>query len=208
MSEVVHLLRDKWFVSFLPLITKEQIQQEFNGDWNRAAESKTRRMDFITSVEELWSTMNSLPHICQLPVGSTYLFSRLDKPTTYEAYPNGIRVTLKLFSSPACNKGVDILLALILGESLPECAGGSPTSEEGKDLTNSYVPVCDLVRLCGRQSKEFPNSVQAEVWLNDKSYSDGIVEAICETFKVEEIPENTYSIVATKFDSGSSCSSV
>lgn len=202
MSEFVHLLKDKWFVSFLPLITKEELQQKFDGDWNRAAAFKTRRLDFVASVEELWSTMNSLPQIQQLPVGSTYLFSRQDKQTTYEAYPKGGRVILKLLTAPACTKGVDILLALILGESLSQSMREIDSSVD-KAIDNSCTSVCDLVRLCGRQNREHPDLVQVEVWLNDRRYSDTVVQAIQQVFHEEEIQKNTYFITTAEFDSSS-----
>lgn len=198
MSEFVHLLKDRWFVSYQPRIKLDELKQKFDGDWNRAAESKTRRLDFVTSVEELWSTMNSLPPIQQLSIGSMYLFSRQDKESTYEAYPNGSRVTVQLLTLPASNKGADILLALILGESLPQSAGGCGGSEDNVEA-NTCTPVCDLVRLCKKQSGEYPNSVHVEVWLNDKTYSEVVVQAIHQTFKEERIPENAFSITTREF---------
>lgn len=189
MPEIVHALKNRWFVSFLPLITKDQVLKQYNGDWNLAAENKIRRLDFVHSVEELWSTLNSLPHIHLLGVGSTYIFSREDKPTSYEAFPDGSRVTLKLMAPPASDKGMDVLLAAILGEGLPESAGGGDAE-----------PVCDVIRICGRQSRDYPKLIHAEVWLRDRNYSDAVVAALKQVFKDREIPESSFTIVASDFD--------
>lgn len=139
MPEVVHALKNRWFVTFLPLITKEQVIKQYKGDWNLAAEDKGRRLDFVTTVEELWSTMNSLPSLHKIGVGSTYIFAREDKPTSYEAFPNGSRIVLKLLTPPASDKGLDIILASVLGELFPflpdstspsQLAPGSSDSKE------------------------------------------------------------------------------
>eukprot|EP00796_Vickermania_ingenoplastis_P004968 gene4968-3566_t len=189
MPEVVHALKDKWFLSFLPLITKDLVLKQYNGDWNVAAQEKTRRLDYITTVEELWSTVNSLPHIHQLGVGSTYIFSRQDKQASYEAFPEGSRVTVKLMTTPATDRGVDVLLAAILGESMPDSAGGGDAA-----------PICDVIRVCGRQNREFPKLIQVEVWLNDKKFSEAVVQALKQALKEQEIPEATYSIASSDFD--------
>lgn len=188
MSEGAHALKDRWFVSYLPLITKNLVISQYNGDWNLAAREKMRRLDFVSTVEELWSTMNSLPHIHQLGVGSTYIFSRKDKEANYEAFPNGSRITFKLMNPPACDKGLDTLLAAILGESLPDTAG------------DADAPACDVIRICGRQSREYPKLIHVEVWINERKFSDAVVAALRQAMLDQGIPEATFNIASSEFD--------
>lgn len=200
MSTGSHDLKDKWFVSYLPLLTKEVVSKQYGGDWYRAAQEKTHRLDYVSTVEELWSTVNSLPHIHQLGVGSTYIFSRCDKQPSFEAFPDGSRVTFKLMTSPATDKGLDIILAVILGESLNGTDCGFAEELKKAEGSTSLSCVCDVIRICGRQNRDFPNLLQLEVWVREKSYSNAIAESLCKLLIEQGVPETSFSASNSDFE--------
>lgn len=192
-STATHALRDRWFVSFLPLLTADMVTVEFNNDWKVAAQRKMQRLDWVTTVEEVWSTMNSLPRIQQLGVGTTFIFSREDKEPSFETFPNGSRLVVKLFKSPTTEKGLETIIAAVLGEMVTE------------EATNG-VPVCDVIRIAARPSRDYSDTVRVEVWLNDASYSGSVADYLKSVFRERNVPSGQYSIEENPFEAGSPAS--
>lgn len=192
-STATHALRDRWFVSFLPLLTVDTVNTEFKGDWKVAAQRKIQRLDWVTTVEEVWSTVNSLPKIQQLGVGSTFIFSREDKEPSFETFPNGSRLVVKLYKAPTTDKGLETIIATVLGEMVTE------------EATNG-VPVCDVIRIAARPSREHADMVRVEVWLNDASYSGKVAEYLKSTMHDRGVPSNQYGIEENPFEAGSPAS--
>lgn len=186
-----HALRDRWFVSFLPLLTADMVNTDFKGNWQLAAQERTQKLDWITSVEELWSTINSLPRVNQLGMGSTLIFARNKKePPSYESFPNGSRITINLLRPPTTEGGLELVLATVMGETVAEKAS------DGR-------PVCDVLRIAARPSRENPEQVRVEVWLSDSTCSRAVAEFLADAMKAKGFAANTYSISESSFDTAS-----
>lgn len=182
-----HALRSRWFFFYLPLITPDMVSASYNGDWKVAAEELTQHLDWVSTVEELWSSINSLPKIQSLPVGSTYILSRDGKEASFENFPSGSRLLVNLQKSPATDAGLDTILAAVLGESI--------TSDVG--LTD---PVCDVVRIAARPNREFMDLLRVEVWLNDAAYSAKVTSALRKALKERGITSSSYDIKENPFE--------
>ncbi|KAG5489937.1 hypothetical protein JKF63_00055 [Porcisia hertigi] len=183
-----HALRDKWFVSFLPLLTTDMVNTDYKGNWQLAAQERTQKLDWITSVEELWSTMNSLPKVHQLGMGSTLIFARNNKePPSYEAYPNGSRIIINLLRPPTTDAGLELVLAVVMGETVAEKASN------GK-------PVCDVLRIAARPTRDNSEQIRVEVWLSDSSPSHAVAEFLAEALKEKGLAANSYNISEVNFD--------
>ncbi|RNF13493.1 uncharacterized protein Tco025E_06167 [Trypanosoma conorhini] len=165
MAEATHALRDPWFLSYIPQLTPDTVRFDFKGDWNRAKLALQQPLDYIRTVEELWSTINSLPKLHQLGNGSTFIFARNNVDASYEAFPNGTRVLVDLYKASVAEKGVDVILSSVLGEGLTE------------DVCNGKT-VCDVLRVSSRPNQESPELVRLEVWLSDQSYAKDVAPYI------------------------------
>ncbi|KPA79907.1 hypothetical protein ABB37_04970 [Leptomonas pyrrhocoris] len=186
-----HALRDKWFASFLPLLTADMVNTDYKGNWQLASQERTQKLDWITSVEELWSTMNSLPKVHQLGMGSTLIFARNKKePPSYESLPNGSRITINLLRPPTTDGGLELVLATVMGETVAEKASGGR-------------PVCDVLRIAARPSREHPEQIRVEVWLSDSTCSHAVTEFLAEAMRAKGLAANTYSISESTFDTAS-----
>lgn len=214
MAAVTHALRDPWFVSFLPLITADLVATEYKGDWTLAAQQRMQRLDWLTSVEEVWSTFNSLPRINLLGVGSTFILSRNDKEPSFEAFPDGSRVVVNFLKSSAAEKGLEVILAAVMGETITEAIArdveaervfSNASGESGEDSERSCqpAPVCDVIRLAARPSREYADLVRIEVWLNDANFSSHVVRFLKGAFKDCNIVNGSYNIMENPFEAAS-----
>ncbi|EPY28002.1 hypothetical protein AGDE_10600 [Angomonas deanei] len=185
MSTSVHALRDKWLFSYLPLLTADMVSNEYGNDWELASQEKTVRLDWVATVEELWSTVNSLPKIQSMPVGSTFILSRDGKEASFEKFPDGSRVVVNLHKSPATDFGLELIFAAVMGETIAEEIGAT---------------VCDVIRLAARPNKDFSELVRVEVWLNDAAYSGKVSAHIRTLFEDRQITPNLFHISENPFD--------
>ncbi|KPI88182.1 hypothetical protein ABL78_2686 [Leptomonas seymouri] len=164
------------------------VNTDYKGNWQRASQERTQKLDWITSVEELWSTMNSLPKVHQLGMGSTLIFARNKKePPSYESFPNGSRITINLLRPPTTDGGLELVLATVMGETVAEKASGGR-------------PVCDVLRIAARPSREHPEQIRVEVWLNDAACSRAVAEFLAEAMRTKGLAANSYSILESSFD--------
>ncbi|RNF11828.1 putative translation Initiation factor eIF-4e-like [Trypanosoma rangeli] len=161
MTEATHALKDPWFLSYIPQLTPDVVKYDFKGDWNNAKQALQQPLDYVRTVEELWSTINSLPKLHQLGNGSTFIFARNNVDASYEAFPHGTRVLVDLYNASAAEKGVYVVLSSVLGEGLAQ------------DVCNGKT-VCDVLRLSSRPNQESPELVRLEVWLSDQSYAKDV----------------------------------
>ncbi|EAN85029.1 hypothetical protein TcCL_ESM02079 [Trypanosoma cruzi] len=165
MKETAHALKDPWFLSYIPQLTPDTVKYDFKGDWNKAKQALQQPLDYIRTVEEFWSTINSLPKLHQLGNGSTFIFARNNVDASYEAFPNGTRVLVDLYKASVAEKGMDFVLSSVLGEGLTY------------DVCNGKT-VCDVVRLSSRPNQESPELVRLEVWLSDQLYAKDVIPYI------------------------------
>lgn len=161
MEESTHALKDPWFLSYISNLTPDTVKYDYKGDWAKAKQALQQPLDYIRTVEELWSTINSLPKLHQLGGGSTFIFARNNIDASYEAFPNGTRVLVDLYKAVTAEKALDVVLSCVLGEMLTE------------DVCDGKT-VCNVLRLSSRPNQESPELVRLEVWLSDQSYAKGV----------------------------------
>ncbi|KAG8340876.1 putative Eukaryotic initiation factor 4E [Trypanosoma vivax] len=165
-----HELKDPWFLSYIPPITPEMVKNDFKDDWNLAKQELEQQLDYILTVEELWSTINSLPKIHQLARGSTFVFARKNVDAIYEAFPNGTRIIIDMQKTSVTLQTIGAVFGSVIGEGIARdvCEGKS---------------VCDVLRLSPRASYEAPELVRLELWLNDQSYGKTVLSYIKKAVK-------------------------
>ncbi|CBH15523.1 Eukaryotic translation initiation factor 4E type 5 [Trypanosoma equiperdum] len=162
MEEESHALKDPWFVSYIPQLTTEIVKNNYEGDWNLAKEALQQPLDYVRTVEEFWSTLNSLPKLHQLESSSTFVFARNNVDASYEAFPNGTRIIVDIRKAAMAEKATAVILSSVIGESVSqEVCGGKP--------------ICDVLRLSSRPNKESPELVRLEVWLSDQTYGKAVL---------------------------------
>lgn len=185
MAQSTHALKNKWLVSFLPFFSADVVDAEFGGNWQIASAEKMQELDWVTSVEEVWSTMNSLPRVQHMGRGSTFIVAREGKEPSFEVFPDGSRLIINLLKSP--DMGLETIIAVVLGETLP--------TKEGTDDA-----VCDIIRFSSRQ-KGTTEILRVEVWLNDKDYATVVSNKLQEAMRERGIANHMYNIVESSFSS-------
>ncbi|ORC93150.1 uncharacterized protein TM35_000024760 [Trypanosoma theileri] len=156
-----HALKDPWFLSYIPQLTPDIVKYDFKGDWTMAKQTLQQPLDYIRTVEELWSTINSLPKLHQLGNGSTFIFARNNIDASYEAFPDGIRVLIDLYKAAVAERALEVVLGCVLGEGITQ------------DVCDGKT-VCDVLRLSSRPSHESPELLRLEVWLSDHTYAKAV----------------------------------
>lgn len=159
----VHPLRSKWHVSYLPPITTE-IVGTFNGDWEQASRSFLQEGGVISSIEELWSTVNSLPQWTTLPTNGALIFARSGIEPYYSSFPNGTQVRVFANLKSAAKSALDSVLMLVMSESITNVTGGKS--------------IVDVIRVVHKPGKQFPDAICIDLYLNDKSCAAAVVESL------------------------------
>jgi hypothetical protein len=154
-----HPLKDPWFFSFLPNITQAMVA-EYGGDWNEAKRKLLKPIDFIRTVEELWSTFNSLPKAYALGSGDVLILARKNKDASFEAFPNGKRIQINANTTVAVDKAIDTILMTVIGEQATTVCDGNS--------------VCDIIRIVHKPSYQFKDFVRIEVWLQSAEYVEKV----------------------------------
>lgn len=173
--EMAHPLKDPWFLSFSPNITQAMVQQDYGGKWKEAQQKLLRPIDFISSIEELWSTFNSLPKLPNLAAGDTIILARKNKEASFEAFPNGKRVLLTVYTASAAEKAVDVVLAAVIGEQVIKFC----------DMESA----CDVIRMAHKPSYQYKECVRIELWLSSAHHSDAIVAFLQDQLKEKGVPQ-------------------
>jgi hypothetical protein len=174
-----HALKDPWFLSFLPNITASMVTAEYGGDWNVAKLKLLKPIDYIRTVEELWSTFNSLPKAYALGSGDVLILARKNKDASFEAFPNGKRIQINAHTPVAVDKAIDTVLMTVIGEQATTvCEGNS---------------VCDIIRIVHKPSYQFKDFVRIEVWLQSADYVEKV-----STFIKDRLREQSVTAVDVK----------
>jgi hypothetical protein len=169
----MHPLKDPWFLSFVPNITIQMVQKEYNNDWNAAQQRLLKPIDTIRSIEELWSTFNSLPKISSLPIGDTIILARNAKDPSFESFPEGKRIQICVYTQAASEKAIDIVLATVIGEQVREYCEGEND--------------CDVIKFAHKPNQQSRDCVKIEIWLNSPRFLPATLEFIRNQFKEKGI---------------------
>lgn len=178
MAGQKHPLKNKWLVSYIPVLTAEVLEKHRN-DYDAATRAVWRKVDFITTVEELWSTVNSLPQWTALPARDQMIFSREQAEPFFQTFPNGCRISIYTEVLSAGKSALDAVFVHVIGEGITAASEG--------------VSVIDLIRIMRKPNAKSNDAMHIELWLNDKSRKDPILKFLRDeihkdfpTTKVEE----------------------
>jgi hypothetical protein len=156
-----HPLKSKWLLSYIPLITPE-MESQHGGDYDTAARAEWRKVDHITTIEEMWSTVNSLPQWTSLPPRDQMIFSREDTEPFLQNFPNGCRISVFTEMKNPGKSALEAVLISVIGE-------GVTTATDGE-------PMCDLVRIMRKPNARSSDAMHIEVWLRDESKKDAVLK--------------------------------
>ena len=158
-----HPLRSNWTVTYTKPPTDAQIAAE-NNDYDAAQKKCSKRVGVLSTIEQLWSAINSLPAPHQLPKDDCFVFSRDSVEPQFSSFPNGTRISLTCNFENAGKHAYDLTLAQVLGEAITEATEG--------------IPVVDVIRAVHKPFKNYLALIRVELWLNDKQYLTAVIQHI------------------------------
>lgn len=145
-AQKLHPLKDKWFVFYIPASKGEDYEHQ------------TKELGYVTSIEEVYGTINTLPPITLLPNDDNLVFSRNKIEPQFESFPGGHRFSIFCKTKTQCREALTHVLAVVLGESI------------SKEACNGECP-CDIVRVGHKGSVMYKDSVRIEVWAHKNNYN-------------------------------------
>lgn len=159
----LHPLKDKWFVYYVPAVKQGENYKE----------AKKKELDYVTTIEEVYATINALPNFTLMPCDDSIVFSRNKIDPKYESFPGGVRYSIFCRTKSQSVEAILYILAAVLGESISRdaCEGNS---------------VCDVIGISHRLGKMYKDAVRIEVWSRRSNYTTAIAEFLTKT--VSSIP--------------------
>ena len=180
---LAHPLKSPWKLMHLPNLSKEVVKEKFNDDWPRAQREMLKVVDDITTIEEMWSTFNSLPKIHLFPPHDVLILSRNALPPSYESLPQGHRLQFLATTAESATVTVDLILTSVLGEQCTQKTGGA-----------SY---CEIIRMSHKPGMNSKDGIKVDVWLNSGEKAAELKQYFVDLFKrklEERKLENTVKI--------------
>ncbi|KAG5476328.1 hypothetical protein LSCM1_04030 [Leishmania martiniquensis] len=145
-SAPLHPLKDKWFVFYIPASKGSEYEHE------------TKELGYVSTIEEVYSTINTLPPITLLPNDDNLVFSRNKIEPQFESFPGGMRFSIFCKTKTQCREAMTYVVAVVLGEAI------SRDACKGERL-------CDIVRIGHKGSAMYKESVRIEVWAHQSPYN-------------------------------------
>jgi hypothetical protein len=158
-AQKLHLLKDKWFVFYIPASKGEDYEHQ------------TKQLGYVTSIEEVYGTINTLPPITLLPNDDNLVFSRNKIEPQFESFPGGRRFSIFCKTKTQCREALTYVLAVVLGESI------------SKEACNGECP-CDIVRVGHKGSAMYKDSVRIEVWAHKNNYNTAMEKYLNSTLSL------------------------
>lgn len=150
----LHPLKDKWFIFYQPAQAK-------------VVEPRLDELDYVSSIEELFAMLNTLPALTILPVDDSLFISRNKAVPRFENFPGGCRISLFTKTKSQANDVVLRVLAAVVGEAV------SKSVTEGE-------PVCDIIRMTHKLNYIYPETARVDVWCRARGKaSDTAEEQAC-----------------------------
>ena len=168
-----HPLKDTWKLNFLPQITKEIVNKSYEGDWAKAQKALLKAVDDVTTIEELWSTVNSIPKLHQLNQSDNVIFARNSVDPSFESFPNGHRIQITTTTSTAADKMFDLILISVVGEGCTTVCEGESTA--------------DVIRAAHKPSFQHKDSVRLEIWLRSGKYAKELMSHFSKMLKEHNV---------------------
>lgn len=158
----------------LPSIDKKQIAQ--HGGYDKAFKALLNIVGELSTVEAVCSTFNSIPNISAFPAKDFIILSREGRLPKYEEFKADARkLAIDTDTEKGAKETLNLLLAAILGNALQRNVGENP---------------CHILRVSHRPSKQSPDAVRFELWIDFPSDAEKLkayLEDLCGT-KIEDTP--------------------
>lgn len=147
----LHMLKDRWFVSYIKVVTGNKVYTE-----------DIRELDYVSSIEEAFATINTFPNPTLLPQNDNIVFARNKIEPKYEQFPDGVRLCIYTKSKSQTDEAVPRVLAAVLSEDATKeaCEGN---------------PVIDVLRVAHKPGQVYHDSVRIEVWAHACPYAEKLV---------------------------------
>lgn len=159
-----HPLKSEWSLSFIEMRLLLIAQQNPDYDYNAAQRAASKVAGTVSTIESLWSTLNSLPSVHQLAAHDWIVFCRSGIEPEFSSFPKGTRIEVCCNMEVASKFAYETLIAITLGELLS-------VETQGRS-------VVDVVRASRKPTKGFNSRVRIELWLNDAEECKTITTAI------------------------------
>ncbi|KAG5501785.1 hypothetical protein JKF63_04054 [Porcisia hertigi] len=152
----LHPLKSKWFVFYIPASKGNEYEHE------------TKELGYVSTIEEVYSTINTLPPITLLPFDDNLVFSRDKIDPQFESFPGGARFSIFCKTKTQCREAMTYVLAVVLGEAI------------SRDACNGESP-CDIVRVGHKSSAMYKESVRIEVWAHQNPHNTAMEKYLLST---------------------------
>lgn len=146
----LHLLKDKWFVFYQPALKAGE-----------AYDGAFEEVDYVSSIEEVFATINTIPNLTLLPQDDSLFFSRNKKIPRFENFPNGCRISLFTRTKSQADDVLLRLVAAVMGDAVT------------KQVTEGE-PVCDIIRITHKPHKLYVEAARLEVWCRESNKTKGL----------------------------------
>lgn len=150
-----HPLKSKWFVSYQPNVTEEIIKAH-HGSYEEAQQATLKKLDYVTTVEALYATINSLLQWTQQPPKDALIFAREGIAPFFASFPGGHRLWLFTNSITHGKKAIEIVMALVMGESLRRVCDGQAAVQ--------------VVRIMHKPNAKSVDGLHLDIWMSSKQY--------------------------------------
>lgn len=151
----LHPLKDKWFVFYQPALKANETYEE--------ALQELEELDYVTSIEEVFATINTLPGLTLLPADDSLFFSRNKATPSFESFPEGCRISLFSRTKQQAEDVALRLVAAVMGEAVT------------KHVTNGE-PVCDIIRMTHKPHRLYVEAARFDVWCRQSDKSSKLEE--------------------------------
>lgn len=171
VAAALHPLKDKWFVFYIPASKGDEYEHE------------TKELGYVSTIEEVYSTINTLPPITLMPNDDNLVFARNKIEPQFESFPGGMRFSIFCKTKTQCREATTYVLAVVLGEAISReaCKGDCP---------------CGIVRIGHKGSAMYKESVRIEVWAHHSPHNVAMEKFLVSTLST--IPGITVSSRAFK----------
>ncbi|CUE78231.1 eukaryotic translation initiation factor 4E-like protein, putative [Bodo saltans] len=156
-----HPLKSKWLLSYIPHISETTVAQH-GGDYDVAARAEWKKVDHVQTIEELWSTVNSMPQWTSLPARDQMLFSRDDVEPFFSSFPNGCRLSVFTEMKNPGKSAFDAVIVSVIGEGITAATDGEP--------------IVDVIRIMRKPNAKSQDAMHIEVYLRDQSKQNEVLK--------------------------------
>ncbi|ESL07348.1 hypothetical protein TRSC58_04964 [Trypanosoma rangeli SC58] len=158
-----HPLMDRWFVTYFPFVRQKKKGKDFD------EQQMPKELDWVTTAEEVYATINSFPSLALLPADDNLVFARNKVEPYFENFPDGDRVSVFTRTKAQGEQAVVLVLAAVLGEHLQTVTG--------------HECVADVVRIAHKPGNVHRESLRVELWLHKSNFCDKVVQYFVDLFK-------------------------